>query len=59
MKFWLISDTDTGVLLRELAAAQGMCGDEAQRKVAKALYVLETGLHKTDAVPDDFKGTAQ
>lgn len=45
MKWWLISDKDVRKLERELSA--GWCYD--------ALDTLDTALHKTDAIPDDYK----
>jgi len=41
MKWWLISEEDVEVL-------RAVLSDDA-------LHVLDSGLHKTDVIPDDFK----
>ncbi len=47
-KWWLISDEDVQVIKKSL-----MYYPQATRK--EALHALESGLHVTDAVPDDWK----
>ena len=67
-KWWLISDEDINVIREALQAptheindyncptdwdsCRGCDGDE-QRK--KAVHALDSGLHITDVIPDDFK----
>jgi hypothetical protein len=40
MKWWLISDDDYKTISKALR---------------DALHILDTGLHRTDAIPDDYK----
>lgn len=40
MKWWLISDDDYRVISKGLQ---------------DALHILDTGLHKTDTIPDDYR----
>lgn len=47
-KWWLISDEDVQMVRRGLLNANPEIRDEG-------LYALDTGLHKTDGVPEDWR----
>lgn len=49
-KWWLISKEDAEEI-RDYLLTMAMAGDEVAQQ---ALHALESGLHATDAAPDDF-----
>jgi len=70
MKWWLISDEDVVIIRAGLMVAtheandfncqdwppgKGCRGCEGDEKRRIALHSLDSGLHLTDAVPDDWK----
>ncbi len=53
-KWWLISDDDVHMIRAGLEAKTAPL-----RQRATALYALDSGLHETDAIPDDWKKEAE
>lgn len=47
-KWWLISDEDVQLIKKGLTVPNF-------KVRARALHALDSGLHKTDAIPDDWK----
>lgn len=56
MKWWLVSDDDLNEVRKMLGEAiKNAVHDQSYKD---ALHALETGMHKTDAVPADFDDAA-
>lgn len=51
-KWWLISDEDVQVIKKGLV-------DSTPEIRVQALHALDSGLHKTDDIPDDWKGVKE
>lgn len=56
-RWWLISDEDIDLIRKGLELIEGVnLADSFERGVAEdTLHALDTGLHKTEAVPEDFQ----
>jgi len=51
-KWWLISDEDVQIIRKSLIAQEFMI-------TKTALHTLESGLHMTECIPDDYKEKTQ
>ena len=49
-QWWLISDEDVQMIRTGLTART-----DTRRRMSEALHALDSGLHKTEAIPDDWK----
>jgi hypothetical protein len=70
-KWWLIADDDVKIIREALGApthtindyncedwpiGAGCAGCKGDEERERAIYVLDTGLHQTDAIPADYQG---
>ncbi len=57
MKWYLISAEDTSLIQNGLARLKESCheGSFAGTVVDDVLHTIDTGLHTTEAVPEDFR----
>ena len=49
-KWWLISDEDVQTIRTGLEART-----DTRRRLSQALHALDSGLHETDSIPNDWK----